>query len=133
MLYKLKSSSEVFDGLELVPFKDFSDFGQREKDLENLIAGNILEVLFEDARLMPVFQERPLKREADLYALNERGDLVIFELKRSTAGDDALIQALGYAQHAGQWTYAEFQERYRQYTGRQDDLNCVHHEAFSLA
>lgn len=132
MLYKLKSSSGVFDGLEPVPFKDFSDFGQREKDLENLIAGNILEVLFEDARLMPVFQERPLMREADLYALNERGDLVIFELKRSTAGGDALIQALGYAQHAGQWAYGELKARYHQYTGRQDDLNRAHHEAFSL-
>lgn len=133
MLYKLKSSSGVFDGLESVPFKDFSDFGQSEKDLENLIAGNILGVLFEDARLMPVFQERSFQREADLYALNEKGDLFIFELKRSEARGDALIQALQYAQHAGQWTYAQLQERYRQYTGRQDTLDHAHHEAFSLA
>ena len=59
--------------------------------------------------------------------------VIIFELKRSSAGDDALIQALRYAQHAGQWTYAQIQERQRQYTGRQDTLNRAHQEAFSLA
>jgi len=31
---------------------------------------------------MPIFQERQLQPEADIYALNREGDLVIFELKR---------------------------------------------------
>ena len=34
---------------------------------------------------MPVFQERQYQAEADIYALNEQGELVIFELKRSSA------------------------------------------------
>ena len=132
MLYKLTASSEIFDGLEPVPFTDFSNFGQRERDLENLIAANILGVLFEDARLMPIFQERSLQPEADIYALDERGDLVIFELKRGQAGDDALIQALRYSQNAGQWTYVQLEARYRQYTEREADLLHAHKEAFSL-
>ena len=46
------------DKLEPVVFKDFAKFGYSEKDLEELIAKSILGVLFEDASLMPIFQER---------------------------------------------------------------------------
>ncbi len=48
------STNGKFDTLEPVAFKNFSNFGNHEKDLEDLIAGNILEVLFEDASLMPI-------------------------------------------------------------------------------
>ena len=58
MLYKLNSTDGKFDKIEPVAFKDFSSFGQLEKNLEELIAQNILYVLFEDASLMPIFQER---------------------------------------------------------------------------
>ena len=133
MLYKLTESSGAFDGLEPIAFLDFSRIERLEKDLENLIARNILGVLFEDARLMPVFQERAAQPEADIYALNERGDLVIFELKRGMAGGDAVIQALGYAQDAGQWSFAQLQDRYRQYVKDDEaDLADAHREAFSL-
>jgi RecB family endonuclease NucS len=98
MLYKIERSGDVFEKIEPVEFKDFSSFGKLEKDLENLIAKNILDILFEEAKLMPIFQERQWQSEADIYALNEKGDLVIFELKRATAGHDAVQQALRYAQ-----------------------------------
>jgi len=132
MLYKLGSSNDKFDSLEAVAFKDFSSFGQLEKDLENLIADNILSVLFEDAGLMPIFQERPYQPEADIYALNEKGDLVIFELKRSYAGEDAVHQALRYAQNAGQWSFSKLQEKYQQYINSNTDLISAHKEAFNL-
>ena len=132
MLYKLTKNLGKFDGVEPIPFKDFSSFDHLEKDLENLIARNILHVLFEDKGLMPILQERPLQKEADIYALNERGELIIFELKRRTAGDDAVLQALQYAQHAGQWTYAQLQEMYRKYSGDDTDLVSAHQEAFAL-
>ena len=57
MLYKLGSSSDKFDKLEPVAFKDFSSFGNVEKDLEDLIAKSILDVLFEDSSLMPIYQQ----------------------------------------------------------------------------
>lgn len=38
MLYKLGSSDQKFDKLEPVSFKDFSSFGNLEKDLEELAA-----------------------------------------------------------------------------------------------
>ena len=131
MLFKLSSSNEEFGKLEPVEFKDFSSFGRQEKELEELIAKNILEVLFEDSSLMPIFQERQYQSEADIYALNEQGELIIFELKRGSASEDALYQVLGYAQKAGQWTYSKLQDMYQKYTG-ENKLTKAHQEAFNL-
>ena len=132
MLYKLGSTEGRFDKLEPVVFKDFSSFGNIEKDLEELIASNILEVLFEESPLMPIFQERQYQSEADIYALNEKGELIIFELKRGVAGEGAVHQALRYAQDAGQWTYSMLQGRYQQYTQNSIDLSSGHQEEFKL-
>ncbi|HDX8645280.1 MULTISPECIES: hypothetical protein [unclassified Aeromonas] len=132
MLYKLGSSDGRFDRLEPVIFKDFSSFGHLEKDLEELIAKSILDVLFEDASLMPIFQERQYQAEADIYALNEKGELIIFELKRGSAGEGAVHQALRYAQDAGQWSYTKLQKKYQKYTNENIELHNAHQDAFNL-
>ena len=132
MLYKLSSSDGKFDNLEPVQFKDFSNFEKQEKELEELIAKNILEVLFEDSSLMPIFQERQYQPEADIYALNERGELIIFELKRGSASENAVYQILGYAQKAGQWTYSKLQDMYQKYSKTKNELTKAHQEAFNL-
>ena len=88
MLYKLGSTDGKFDSLEPVAFKDFSSFKNQEKDLEDLIAQNVLEVLYEESGLLPISQEHQGQSVADIFALNEQGDLIIFELKRSTATGD---------------------------------------------
>ena len=132
MLYKLNSTNGKFDKLEPVAFKNFSSFGNMERDLENLIANSIFDILFEDARLMPIFQERQGQAEADIYALNDRGELVIFELKRSSASVDAVNQVLRYAQNAGQWRYPKIQNLYCRYSGTESDLIKDHKEAFNL-
>lgn len=132
MLYKLGTSSGTTDRLEPVPFKDFSSFGKLEKDLEELIAKSILDILFEDSSLMPIFQERQYQAEADIYALNEKGELVIFELKRGAAGEGAVHQALRYAQDAGQWSYSKLNKKYQQYSNTEIDLAQAHQDAFNL-
>ncbi len=132
MLYKLDSSNGKFDKLEPVAFKDFTSFGNLEKDLEELIAKSILDILFEDSSLMPIFQERQYQAEADIYALNEKGELIIFELKRGSAGEGAVHQALRYAQDSGQWSYAKLQEKYQKYAGTEVELTKAHQEAFNL-
>lgn len=132
MLYKIDKERGAFDRLEPMPFKDFSNFGQYEKDLENLIATSLLGVLFEESRYMPIFQERQWQSEADIYALNEFGDLIIFELKRGRAGEDAVLQALKYAQVAGKWRYAELEKKFQKYSSNELDLVAAHQEAFSL-
>jgi len=132
MLYKLTTGTRSKD-LEALPFLDFADLGKIEKDLENLMATHLLDVLFEDAALMPIFQERPLQAEADLYALNQKGDLIIFELKRGFAGADAMLQALRYSQNAGQWSFNTLEDKFRTYCqNSQASLAIAHREAFNL-
>src|SRR5438093_7370101 len=115
MLYRLSPSVEGLGTLEPLPFLDASSLQRTEKDLENLLATHLLDVLFEGAPLLPLFQERQLQSEADIYALNRNGDLVIFELKRGVAGEDAVLQAIGYTQRAGRWIYSELDRRYEGY------------------
>jgi len=133
MLYKLEQEKDEISSIEPVEFKDLSSFGKLEKDLENLIANNILELLFEDSKLMPVFQERLYQAEADIYALNEQGELVIFELKRSSADYGAVQQVLRYAEDAGQWSYKKLDNKFKQYAGSTSkSLVEAHQEAFEL-
>lgn len=132
MLYKLTTGTGSRD-LEALPFLDFADLGKIEKDLENLMAAHLLDILFEDAALMPIFQERPMQAEADLYALNQKGDLVIFELKRGFAGADAMLQALRYSQNAGQWSFNTLEDKFRTFCkDSQASLADAHREAFNL-
>jgi hypothetical protein len=130
MLYKLTISDK---DIQPQAFLDLASLQKLEKDLEVLLAKNLLEVLFEDARLMPIFQERALQPEADLYALDRAGDLVIFELKKGLAGPEAMHQALRYGQDAGQWTFDKLEKKYRTYSGNPSASLCdAHKEAFDL-
>ncbi|MDP5132706.1 MAG: hypothetical protein NWQ54_17670 [Paraglaciecola sp.] len=82
---------------------------------------------------MPIFQERSYQAEADIYALNEQGELVIFQLKRSIADASAVQQALKYAEQARQWFFSKLESQFRQYV--QDEsksLSASHKEAFEL-
>lgn len=136
MLYKLNLGQYATSALEPVQFYDLSAIGKLEKDLENILANHLLDMLFEDAPLMTIFQERQRQSEADLYALDQNGDLVIFELKRGTVIEDAVRQLLGYAQDAGQWTFKELQKRFAIYGGDlesvEEALATAHCEAFQL-
>ena len=133
MLYKLKGSDHNITDLEPLSFLDFADLGKYEKDLEMLLADHLLDVLFEDAVLMTIFQERPMQAEADIYALNGSGDLIIFELKRGITGSDAMLQILRYAQDAGQWTFNTLEEKYGTFCGNMPaSLADAHWEAFKL-
>ncbi len=58
MLFKLSKHDNQLQGLTPVGFHDLSAIGMQEKDLETLIADHLLDTLFEDGTLMPIFQER---------------------------------------------------------------------------
>ncbi len=136
MLYKLIPDGDKLGTLEALPFMDAADLKKREKHVENLLAEHLLDILFEDTALLPIFQERSLQAEADLYALGKTGDLYIFELKRGLTGEDAVIQAIRYAQQAGRWTFREFERRYKIYLEATDSkpiaLADAHKDAFQL-
>lgn len=129
MLYKLGKSANSFDSIDPLPFYGLP----LEKELEDLLAQNLWDVLFEGSKLMPVRQERAWQPEADIYALNEQGDLVIFELKRASADGGAVHQALRYCEKAGRFGYEKLEEMLRQY--RNDDslsLQEEHQNGFDL-
>lgn len=133
MLYKLSKTGDAFSGMEPMPYHSFANFGQVEKDLENLLAENMLDVLFEGRQLMPIFQERSRQAEADIYALNRAGDLVIFELKRATAGGDAVHQALRYCDEAARWDYTRLESMYNKYMETtSESLQAEHQRVFDL-
>lgn len=132
MIYKLYINDKKPSGLEPIPFFDIAELGKIEKDLENLIADNLLNKLFEDNALMPIHQERSFQGEADIYAVTITGDLVIFELKRGVVGDDAMLQILRYTQTAGQWGYDQLNNYFKK-TNSEKELAEAHKEDFQLA
>ena len=90
-------------------------------------------LLFEGNELMPIFQERSRQEEADIYALNKLGDLVIFELKRDGAGSDAVHQALRYCEKAAHWKYERLQEMLATYAqDKTTDLQKEHQINFDF-
>ena len=129
MLYKLTKTGSRFDQISPLPFTGLP----LEKDLENLLAENLFDVLFEGNELMPIWQERVWQPEADIYALNKEGDLVIFELKRDHTGEGAVHQALRYCEKAARMGYEKLQEKLCSYHGgKQLDLQEEHRAAFEL-
>ncbi len=136
MLYKVDPQ---ITKLEPVPFLSISGTKRLERDLENLIANNLFGLLFESPSLMPIFQERSMQPEADIYAVDPRGDIHIFELKRDKAGRDAVQQLLRYAEEVGSWTYKDLNDRFVKYRStRSTDLGSphllvdAHRDAFGL-
>jgi len=133
MLYKLSGKEGAFEVIEPMAFKTFADCGQLEKNLENLLAEHLLEVLIEGNRLMPISQERVRQPEADIYALNRDGDLVIFELKRAVAGGDAVPQVLRTSETASRWSYDKLQGKCASYMKVEElDLQAEHQAVFEL-
>lgn len=129
MLYKLTKSGEKFDAIDPQPFSGLP----KEKELEDLIAQNLWDVLFEGSPLMPIFQERAWQAEADIYALNEQGDVVIFELKRAQADGGAVHQALRYCEKAGRFDYERLERMFRTYRkGPNASLQEEHRINFDL-
>lgn len=77
-----------------------------------------------------------MQAEADIYALDQKGNLIIFELKRDIASGEAALQILRYAQDAGLWRYSQLNDRFSKYlTSKGDvvkDLSEAHQESFCL-
>lgn len=127
MLFKYQDNN-----LEPLPYYDYKDLEGTEKDLENLFANNLNCIYAEAGLLMPVFQERKWQEEPDLCALDKNGSLVIFELKRGVAQENATIQIMRYAQVYGQKKYAQLNHMFKQYADTTEELKYAHAETFGL-
>ena len=86
MLYRYSKETQS-DGSKknvLRPLEYYScaDIGEKEKDLEELLVTYMSELYTATGLLMPIFQERQYQEEPDIMALDQYGNLVLFELKR---------------------------------------------------
>lgn len=131
MLFYLNNKDKA--EINPVTHKSFASIGWKEADLENLIAKNMAKLIPQN-QLMVLFQERPFQEEADIYALDKKGALYIFELKRWQSQKENILQVLRYGQIYGQYTYEQLQEMLQKYE-RKSALNLAqkHYEYFSEA
>lgn len=113
MLYKL-NKTENKDTYEKVKRVTLKDLDWREKDLEKLISNNLQDFIYTND-LMPIFTERDYKEEPDIIALDSKGDMYIFELKRWGSKEENLLQVLRYGQLFGRSNYDELNEMYGKY------------------
>jgi hypothetical protein len=131
MLFELVDN---YSKLQPVEFCSLGQISRIEKDLEDLLARHLFDVLFQERPLLPFHQETPFQPLGDIYAINQNGDIVIFELKRGQAGPDALDQLLSYAGKAGLWSYSEIERMYRTYAGGDNSVTLkeAHASVFGL-
>ena len=108
-----------------------SDAGWSEKDLEVMVFRRIQEVIYAN-ELMTIFAERQGQEEPDILALDRRGDLYLFELKKWSSNQENLLQVLRYGQLFGGSDYDELNELYRKRTGAGAELYEAHMQYFGL-
>lgn len=133
MIFEIEKSGNK-NNLDHIKRVSLQTIGWNEKDLENIIAKNIQELIPEN-QLMILAQERSFQEEADILALDEKGNLYIFELKRWQSNKENILQVLRYGQKFGQYSYlklAELYKKYRNKSGSDKEVNLKtdHYEYF---
>lgn len=127
MLYKLGRTHDEFDSITPQPYTGLP----LDKKLEDLLAENLWDVLWDGKEWMPISQERAWKSESDVYALNKQGDLAIFELIGGTR--PTFDYFLFHCQKAARMDFGRLQDMFQQYHESQPvDLQEAHRSAFGL-
>ena len=129
MLYKLDVSEP--EKSTKVSLKTPSSLGVHEKHIEGFLRSRLSEVVSEDY-LMLIGQERRWQEEADLLALDKKGDLFIFELKRWQSNSENILQVMRYGQIFGRYKYNKLQDLARRQQKLEGSLQEKHKEYFEL-
>lgn len=132
MLFQLPTSKDKTT-LEALKISSLAEAGWTEKDLENLLAVNLTNLIREEY-LMVISQERPMQEEPDILALDKDGTLYIFELKRTKSEPKHLLQVMRYGQRFGVYDYDQLNRKYRKFekTSGKKGLQYAHKEHFNL-
>lgn len=128
MLYQLQKATQDCRRIHRVTL---TDAGWSEKDLESMVSKRIQEIIYSN-ELMTIFTERQWQEEPDILALDRKGDLYIFELKKWSSNQENLLQVLRYGQLFGGSGYDELNDLYRKRTAQNGDLYEAHKEYFGL-
>lgn len=130
MLYRLNCAQhrEIYQKVKRVTL---AEIGWKEKDLESLISNNISDFISSND-LMTIFTERSRQEEPDIMALDNQGDLYIFELKRWSGKQENLLQVLRYGQLFGRSNYDDLNSLYQKYQKNPDaSLLCDFEQYFN--
>lgn len=114
-----------------IPIRQADELQIKEKAIENFLVANLMELLPEE-QLMILGQERPLQEEADILALDRKGVLFIFELKRWQSSSENLLQVLRYGQKFGRFSYEKLQTQARRMGNKEIVLQLAHQRHFDL-
>ncbi len=110
MLFEMDEEIKGFKPVLAMNIVD--SLGESEKDLENYLKEIIGDILF--PQYMIFGNERSLQKEADLFAVDNSGDLVVFELKVDGSYDRGKVyQALSYAQLFSFWRYNDMNDHFK--------------------
>lgn len=128
MIFDLETTTKKIEKLHS---KTLKNIDWLEKDLQELLFGNI-EKIIEENDLFIIMQSREWQEEPDLMAIDNKGDLFIFELKAWESEDKNLLQVLRYGQIFGQNSYDELNSLYRKHFPENDTLIDSINEKFEL-
>lgn len=81
---------------------------------------------------MTIFTERQGQEEPDILALDRKGNLYLFELKKWSSNKENLLQVLRYGQLFGGSSYDELNDLYCKRTSSSGNLYEAHKEYFGL-
>lgn len=129
MLLEIKNQMKDLVPLE---YKNVStSLGQNEKNLEEALSRNIGDVLFPEYLVFG--NERSFQREADIFAMDEHGNLIVFELKVAGEYDRGKIyQALEYSQRFSNWQYKDMNEHYKKCFPSSQELKQAFNDHFGF-
>lgn len=105
------------------------EFGVNERNLQEVIFHS-LDRLFPDDEMVLLMQSRNWREEPDLMAVDEDGNLYIFELKAWESEKENLLQVLRYGQIFGPSKYADLDSWYRKRTDNTQSLAAAHKAKF---
>ncbi|MCX6999597.1 MAG: hypothetical protein NT106_04790 [Candidatus Sumerlaeota bacterium] len=118
MLFEVKGDMENI--LPISSLDVSQKFSKNEKNLEEFLKRMIGNEVF--PQYMIFGNERSLQKEADLFAVDGNGALVVIELKVAGLYDRGkLYQAMDYAQIFSVWQYSDMNEHFRKCFHLNDD------------
>ena len=120
MLYKV---TETGGRSVFVPLRptSMSEQGLLERQMEQWLADNPSAVLPEgEKRVLVISQEAPFQNVTDILAIDQRGNLVVIEVKRGLTPRDVVAQALEYASDVADWGYDDLNRRAIAYFARRN-------------
>ncbi|EMF80901.1 hypothetical protein LEP1GSC188_3154 [Leptospira weilii serovar Topaz str. LT2116] len=115
-----------------VDYKSINSLGKNEKNLEQALAKNIGDLIFPE--YLVIGNQRSFQKEADIFAVDEQGNLIVFELKVAGEYDRGKIyQALEYAQIFSNWQYDDMNIHYKKcYPNTKQDLKDAFRDQFGF-